>query len=69
MIKEIRKIEVIPYDPHWSEQFDSEAGQIKEVLSENCVAIHHVGSTSVPGLAAKPKIDIIVVVKKPEAAI
>ncbi|MES2345405.1 MAG: bifunctional GrpB family protein/GNAT family N-acetyltransferase [Chlamydiota bacterium] len=63
MAKEIRKIEVIPYDPAWPKQFELEADQIKKALGDLCIAIHHVGSTSVPGLAAKPKIDIIVVVK------
>jgi GrpB-like predicted nucleotidyltransferase (UPF0157 family) len=38
-------------------------------LGDNCIAIHHVGSTSVPGLAAKPKIDMIVVVKELFSAI
>ena len=69
MAKETRKIEVIPYDPVWPEQFELEAGHIKEALGDNCLAIHHVGSTSVPGLAAKPKIDIIAVVSHPEDTI
>jgi GrpB-like predicted nucleotidyltransferase (UPF0157 family)/GNAT superfamily N-acetyltransferase len=63
MAKEIRKIEVTPYDPAWSKQFEFEADQIKKALGDLCIAIHHVGSTSVPGLAAKPRIDIIAVVK------
>lgn len=67
--KEIRNIEVVPYDPRWPEYFASEASQIKEALGDQCIAIHHVGSTSVPGLAAKPKIDSIVVTKNPEVCI
>jgi len=54
-----KKIEVLPYNPLWQEQFEAEAKQIKEALGGICSAIYHVGSTSVPGLAAKPKIDII----------
>lgn len=69
MSKEIRKIEVAAYNPHWPEQFEFEATQIREALGGNCVSIHHVGSTAVPGLPAKPKIDIIAVVQKPEGAI
>ncbi len=42
---------------------------IKEVLRGNCIAIHHIGSTAVPGLAAKPKIDIIALVKELKSVI
>jgi GrpB-like predicted nucleotidyltransferase (UPF0157 family)/GNAT superfamily N-acetyltransferase len=56
-------IEVVPYDPNWPSAFEIEAKHIKETLGHNCIAIHHVGSTSVLGLAAKPKIDIIAVVR------
>lgn len=62
-MKETRHIEVTPYNPIWAEQFEAEALQIKKVLQNTCIAVHHVGSTSVPGLPAKPKIDIIAVVK------
>ena len=56
-------VEVVPYDPAWSAMFDQEAALIRMALGKNCVAIHHVGSTSIPGLAAKPIIDIVPVVK------
>jgi len=69
MTKETRKIEVVPYDPNWPDQFNNEAQSIRDALGDNLIAIHHVGSTSVPGLAAKPKIDIIAVVKQPEESI
>lgn len=58
-----KDIEVIPYDSNWPQVFETEKAIIKEALSDNCLEIYHVGSTSVPGLAAKPKIDIIAVVK------
>ena len=57
------KVEVVPYDLNWPNIFEAEAALIKKALADNCIAIHHVGSTSVPGLAAKPKIDIIAVVQ------
>lgn len=64
-----KKIVVIPYDLEWPSIFEMKALKIKEVLDDNCIAIHHVGSTSVPGLSAKPTIDIIGVVKNGDDAI
>lgn len=58
-----RKIEIVPYDPAWPQMFEEEAAKIKQALGENCVDVHHVGSTAVPGLTAKPKIDMILCVK------
>ncbi|WBV72346.1 GrpB family protein [Legionella pneumophila] len=60
--QEQRLIEVVPYDSNWSIQFLQEAERIKKALSSNCIEIHHIGSTSVPDLAAKPVIDMIPVV-------
>ncbi|WP_196157172.1 GrpB family protein [Reinekea sp. G2M2-21] len=54
-----RVIEVIPYQPEWVEQFEREKDRIMSVLSDIAIAVHHIGSTSVPGLAAKPIIDIL----------
>ncbi len=62
-MKKIKAIEVIPYNPDWPKTFEAEASHIKNALGNNFIAIHHVGSTSVPGLSAKPKIDIIAIVK------
>jgi len=56
-------IEVVPYNSEWPEMYKNEAAPIKKALGDNCMAIHHFGSTSVPGLSAKPKIDILAVVK------
>lgn len=47
------------YNPQWPVFFEKEAQKIKSVMKENIIEIHHVGSTSVPFLAAKPIIDII----------
>jgi GrpB-like predicted nucleotidyltransferase (UPF0157 family) len=62
-------IEVISYDPNWPTMFETEKEIISAALGDNCVAIHHIGSTSVPGLAAKPKIDIVAVAKDRKKAI
>jgi GrpB-like predicted nucleotidyltransferase (UPF0157 family) len=55
-------IEVVPYDPAWPARFERVRAMLAPALGEVAVAIEHVGSTSVPGLAAKPIIDIDVVV-------
>lgn len=57
-----RIIEVVPYNPEWPQMFEAEAALIKKALGDNCIAIHHIGSTSIPGLNAKPIIDILPVV-------
>jgi len=53
---------VADYDPEWPRLFDQAARKIRAALGESALEIHHVGSTSVPGLAAKPLIDIDLVV-------
>jgi GrpB-like predicted nucleotidyltransferase (UPF0157 family) len=50
------------YDPAWPERFRVEAARIGEALGDAALAIEHTGSTSVPGLAAKPVLDIVLVV-------
>ncbi len=57
-----RHIEVVPYNPNWPSAFKTEAAKIKQALGDNCIEVHHIGSTSVPELAAKPIIDMIPVV-------
>jgi len=56
------KIQVVDYDPAWPGLFRQEADRIRAVLGERVVQLEHIGSTSVPGLAAKPIIDILLVV-------
>ncbi len=62
-------IEIEPYNPLWPCVFEKTAQDIQQSLGTNCVSIHHIGSTAVPGLAAKPKIDILCVVNKLSQAI
>jgi GrpB-like predicted nucleotidyltransferase (UPF0157 family) len=52
------KLEVVPYDPRWPAAFAAEALRIRHALGPLAVRIDHHGSTAVPGLAAKPIIDI-----------
>jgi GrpB-like predicted nucleotidyltransferase (UPF0157 family)/GNAT superfamily N-acetyltransferase len=51
-------IRLVPYDPAWPDLFRTEADRIRDALGELAIRIEHVGSTSVPGLWAKPVIDI-----------
>jgi GrpB-like predicted nucleotidyltransferase (UPF0157 family) len=60
-------IEVVAYDPGWPARFVAIRAAIADALGDVAVvAIEHIGSTSVPGLAAKPVIDVDVVVDRPD---
>ena len=64
-------IQVLPYDPAWPTHFTNIASQLSHFLNAASVAfttIEHVGSTSIPSLAAKPNIDIVILVKDKAAA-
>ena len=60
---ETRNIVIADYDPRWQDTFRRHATIIAGALSENALTIEHIGSTSVPGLAAKPIVDVLVVVQ------
>lgn len=51
------------YDPHWPKLFEQEAERIRSILGNKVLQLEHVGSTSVPGLCAKPIIDMLLVVE------
>jgi GrpB-like predicted nucleotidyltransferase (UPF0157 family) len=53
---------LVDYDPNWPAQFEGEATRVRAVLGARVLRIEHVGSTSIPGLAAKPIIDVLLVV-------
>lgn len=55
-------IQIVDYDAMWPGLFEREAERIRAALGERVLLLEHVGSTSVPGLAAKPRIDIILAV-------
>lgn len=59
-------ITIADYNPLWVKKYEEESVLIKDILADNCIAIYHIGSTSVPGLAAKPIIDIMVAVRSLE---
>ncbi|MCL1831097.1 MAG: GrpB family protein [Oscillospiraceae bacterium] len=59
----MRLVEVVEYDPNWKDEFEKIKGELLNVLDGYVIAIEHVGSTSVELLAAKPIIDIDIVMK------
>ena len=58
-----QQVRVVAYDARWADEFRKESEKIKEILGGECVAVHHIGSTAVEGLQAKPIVDIMPVVK------
>ena len=64
--REKRKVLIVDYDPTWPERFEREKARISSALGQTARRIEHIGSTAVPGLAAKPVIDIVLVVDSVE---
>lgn len=63
--REKRAIVIADYDPQWPKRFEAEAARIRSALGVSALRIEHIGSTAVPGLAAKPIIDVLVGVEDP----
>lgn len=63
-----RKYTVEPYDPDWQKRFEVEVRVLRPIFADKAVSIEHIGSTSVPGLAGKPTIDILITVEKIETS-
>lgn len=59
----LRKVELVPYDPAWPAMFEQEATVLRRVFGNQLVTIQHIGSTSIPGMHAKPIIDMMPLVK------
>lgn len=60
--QEIKKVEIVPYDPNWPVLFEKEAAALREFLGEACLEVHHIGSTAVPDLSAKQDIDMVLII-------
>lgn len=59
----MRTIIIEEYNPNWISEYEKEAKRIADILKDELVRIHHIGSTSVPNLPAKPIIDILLEIK------
>jgi len=62
------RVVVTNYDPHWPAAFEAEAEKVRAIFGDEVIAIHHIGSTSVPGLPTKPIIDMLLVLRDIEKA-
>jgi len=60
----MRTITVVPYNPDWKNSFDKIKNELYPAVSDVILSIEHIGSTAVPGLCAKPIIDIDIVIEK-----
>jgi GrpB-like predicted nucleotidyltransferase (UPF0157 family) len=58
-----RHIVVVPYDPAWVDQAAVEMTRVRDALGKTLLTLHHIGSTAVPGLMAKPTLDLMGVVR------
>lgn len=66
---EQRDVELVPHNPEWSRLADQEADRIRAGLSFPIVGIYHIGSTSIPGIKAKPILDFVMEVEDMEAVV
>ena len=62
------KVTITPYNPNWPVLFEQEKARIQGALGVHAISIQHIGSTSVPGLGAKPIIDVMIAVPSLEEA-
>jgi GrpB-like predicted nucleotidyltransferase (UPF0157 family) len=60
---EKRALVLVEHDPAWSERYAEQERRIRDALGDVALQVEHIGSTSVPGLAAKPIIDVLVTVE------
>ncbi len=62
------EIRVVPYTESWAELFETERRELENIIGQHVLSIEHAGSTSVPGLSAKPILDIAIAVEDFEEA-
>lgn len=62
-MKPHRPFKLVEYNPEWVEEFNKRSKDLRLIFGNEFVDVQHIGSTSIPGMAAKPQIDILVIVK------
>lgn len=63
----MRKVQVVPYDAEWVNMFEKERVLLERVVGAIVVRVHHIGSTAIPTMPAKPIIDVLIEVTNIEA--
>jgi GrpB-like predicted nucleotidyltransferase (UPF0157 family)/GNAT superfamily N-acetyltransferase len=63
-----REVVVCPWSPFWADEYELAARDVRRILGDDVIAVHHIGSTAVEGMAAKPTIDLMAVVHCVEQA-
>lgn len=58
----MNRVVVVPYDPAWPQAYALAAAEVRPAMGGTLIEIHHIGSTSIPGIHAKPVIDMLAVV-------
>lgn len=56
------EVELVPHNPAWTDRALAEGERLKRALGDNLLALHHIGSTATPGIAAKPIVDLMPIV-------
>jgi GrpB-like predicted nucleotidyltransferase (UPF0157 family) len=56
-------VELVPYRPEWIKMYQDEAEKLEHIFGDHLIELHHIGSTSIPGIFAKPVIDVMAIVK------
>jgi len=62
-----RRIEIVPHNPGWAQKYSEEAALLSSIFGGLTLSIHHIGSTAIPSILAKPVIDIMIVVAEIES--
>ena len=61
------RIQMVPHNPKWRQEFEREAAQITVAAGDTVVTVHHIGSTAIPTIYAKPVLDLLLVVQSVDA--
>src|ERR1700748_459192 len=60
---DIIAVQLTPHSAEWADMAKAESARLKAALGDNLITVHHVGSTSIPGIMAKPIVDLLPVVR------